>query len=87
MVFSASIPKVQRNVNLVDLKKMLQNAPFLAIRGVDTAENEPSKVSMKWGSQTGVSPVMSRPDVVGAEDPEELNRPRAQGEDAGPAAD
>ena len=40
-------------------RKMLQNAPFLAIRGVDTAENEPSKVSMKWGSQTGVAPVMS----------------------------
>ena len=29
---------------------MLKNAPTLAIRGVDTDENEPSKVSMKWGS-------------------------------------
>ena len=28
---------------------MLKNAPILAIRGVDTDENEPSKVSMKWG--------------------------------------
>ena len=37
---------------------MLKNAPNLAIRGVDTDENEPSKVSMKWGSQTGVAPVM-----------------------------
>ena len=37
---------------------MLKNAPTLAIRGVDTDENEPSKVSMKWGSQTGVAPVM-----------------------------
>ena len=33
---------------------MLKNAPTLATRGVDTDENEPSKVSMKWGSQTGV---------------------------------
>ena len=39
-------------------RKMLQNAPFLAMRGVDTAENEPSKVSMKRGSQTGVAPVI-----------------------------
>ena len=38
---------------------MLKNAPILAIRGVDTEENEPSKVSMKWGSQTGVAPVIS----------------------------
>ena len=37
---------------------MLKNTPALAIRGVDTAENEPSKVSMKWESQTGVSPVI-----------------------------
>ena len=37
---------------------MLQNAPFLAIRGLDTAENEPSKVSLKWGYRTGVAPVM-----------------------------
>ena len=28
---------------------MLKNAPTLVIRGVDTEENEPSKVSMKWG--------------------------------------
>ena len=27
--------------------ELLKNAPTLAIRGVDTAENEPSKVSMK----------------------------------------
>ena len=44
-VFSRRIPKVQRNANLVDIKKlMLQNAPFLAIVAVDTEENEPSKV-------------------------------------------
>ena len=36
---------------------MLKNAPTLAIRGVDTDENEPSKVSMKWGSQIGDAPV------------------------------
>ena len=28
-------------------RKMLKNAPTLVIRGVDTEENEPSKVSMK----------------------------------------
>ena len=39
---------------------MLKNASFLAIVAVDTAENEPSKVSMKWGPQTGVAPVMYR---------------------------
>ena len=39
-------------------RKMLKNAPNLAIRGLDTAENEPPKVSMKWGSQTGVAPVI-----------------------------
>ena len=51
---------MQKNANLVDLEKnlMLQNAPFLDIKGLDTAENEPSKVSMKWGSQTGVAPVI-----------------------------
>ena len=43
--------------------KMLQNISFLAIVAVDTTENEPLKISMKWGfsmkwgSQTGVSPV------------------------------
>ena len=41
------------------VQKMLQNAAFLAIVAVDTDENEPSKVSMKWGSQTGVAPVIS----------------------------
>ena len=35
------------------ISKMLKNAPALAIRGVDTAENEPSKVSRKWGAQNG----------------------------------
>ena len=41
-------------------RKMLKNAPPLAIRGVDTDENEPSKVSMKWGCQTGVACVILR---------------------------
>ena len=31
---------------------------LLAKIGLDTAENEPSKVSMKWGSRTGVAPVI-----------------------------
>ena len=35
---------VQRNANLVELEKTLQNASFLAIVAVDTAQNEPSKV-------------------------------------------
>ena len=35
------------NANIVDLEKMLKNAPALAIRSVDTAENEFSKVSLK----------------------------------------
>ena len=35
---------VQGCVNLVDLKKMLENAYLVAKIGVDTAENEPSKV-------------------------------------------
>ena len=38
---------VQKNWHLVDLEKMLKNAPTFAIWGVDTADNEPSKVSMK----------------------------------------
>ena len=37
---------------------MLKNAPTLAIRGVDTAENEPSEVSMKGRAQTGAAPVL-----------------------------
>ena len=40
---------------------MLKNAPTLAIVAVDTAENEPLKISMKWGSQTGVAPVIGQP--------------------------
>ena len=40
-------------------RKMRKNAPTLAIVAVDTAENEPLKISMKWGSQTGVAPVRS----------------------------
>ena len=39
---------VQRIVNLVDLEKMLQNPPTLAIVAVDTAENEPLEVWRKW---------------------------------------
>ena len=44
---------VQRNADLKPCRarKMLKNAPTLAIGGVDTDENEPSKVSMKWGSK------------------------------------
>ena len=33
----------EKNANLVDLEKMLQNASLLAIVAVDTAENEPSE--------------------------------------------
>ena len=32
---------------------MLQNEYLVAKIGVDTAENEPSKVSRKWGVQNG----------------------------------
>ena len=32
---------------------MLKNESFLAIVAVDTAENEPVKVSRKWGVQNG----------------------------------
>ncbi|MAS51004.1 MAG: hypothetical protein CL712_03670, partial [Chloroflexi bacterium] len=39
---------------------MLKNAYLVVKIGVDTAENEPSKVSMKWGFQTGIAPVMFR---------------------------
>ena len=37
---------MQQNANLVDVEKilMLKNVPTLAIGGVDTAENGPSKV-------------------------------------------
>ena len=40
---------MQKYVNLVDLEKskMLKNAPTLAIVAVDTAENEPLKISLK----------------------------------------
>ena len=38
------IGAVQKNAYLVDLKKMLKNASFLAIVAVHTTENEPSKV-------------------------------------------
>ena len=41
---------VRRNANLVDLEKNVFNAPILAI---DTAENEPSKVSQQWGVLSG----------------------------------
>jgi len=44
---------VEKNANLVDLEKwfkILQNEYLDAKIGVDTAENEPSKVSPKWGS-------------------------------------
>ena len=41
-------------------RKMLQNEYLVAKIGFDTAENRPFKVSMKWGSQAGVAPVMSR---------------------------
>ena len=44
---------MQRNVNLVDLEKILQNEYLVVKIGFDTAENEPSKVSRKWGVQTG----------------------------------
>ena len=37
---------------------MLQNEYLVAKIGFDTEENEPSKVSMKWGSQTGVASVI-----------------------------
>ena len=36
--------EMQRKANLVELKKMLQTAPFLVIVSVDTDENEPFKV-------------------------------------------
>ena len=39
---------VQKNANLVDLEKCCKNEYLVAKIGVDTAENEPSKVSMKW---------------------------------------
>ena len=35
---------VQRNAQRVDFEKMLKNASSLAIVGLDTAENGPSKV-------------------------------------------
>ena len=35
---------VQRNVDLVDLEKMLKHEPTLAIVAVHTADNEPLKV-------------------------------------------
>ena len=38
---------VQKNANLVDLEKLLQNEYLVAKIGVDRAENEPSKVSPK----------------------------------------
>ena len=38
------IPKVQRDVNLIDLVKSFQTNIFFAKIGVDTAENEPLKV-------------------------------------------
>jgi hypothetical protein len=37
---------VQKNVDRIDLEKMLQNDPSLAIVAVHTAENEPLKL---WG--------------------------------------
>ena len=37
---------VQKNADLLDLEKMLNNAPILAVAGVDTAENEPLEVWM-----------------------------------------
>ena len=40
---------VQRNINLVDLEKINKNIALVAKIGVDIAENEPSKVSRKWG--------------------------------------
>ena len=44
MLFPFGIPKVKKIANLARSKKMLQNASFLAIVAVDTAENEPPKV-------------------------------------------
>ena len=48
MVFSTSIPKVQRNAHLVDLEKnvMLKNEYLLAKIGVDTAENGPNSAKV-----------------------------------------
>ena len=43
---------VQRNENLIDLEKsskLLRNEYLVAKIGVNTAENEPSKVSRQWG--------------------------------------
>ena len=37
---------MQKYENLVDLRKMLKNAPTLTIVAVHTAENEPLKVSL-----------------------------------------
>ena len=37
---------VQKNADLLDLEKMLNNAPILAVGGVDTAEKEPLEVWM-----------------------------------------
>ena len=37
-------PKVRKYANLLRFRKMLKNAPTLAIGGVDTAENGPFEV-------------------------------------------
>ena len=55
---------------------MLQNAPTLAIVAVDTAENEPLKICMKWGSQTGVSPVILQARREGVREARRGYRPR-----------
>ena len=52
---------MQRNANLADLEKMLQNASSLAIVVVDTADNELSNVSQKnRESRVGVAGVNRR---------------------------
>ena len=44
VVFYLTDSKGAKDTNLVELKKILQNAPSLAIVPVDTDENEPPKV-------------------------------------------
>ena len=44
---------MRKSLVLVDLENILQNEYLVAKIGVDTAENEPSKVSRKWGFQNG----------------------------------
>ena len=53
-------------------RKMLQNEYLVAIVATHTAENEPFKVSPKWGSHVAVSGGMLAPRRAPRSEPSEL---------------